>query len=243
MERKIRIAAFSMIWTGVFSLLIVGYQLFVTDLLNDRAQAAARLTLDEELEARRDGVVAVTVTTEPAQDGSGQAPTTTTPIVHLPEEPSSEGDPLGVIRIPDIGMERVVFGGVAPGTLTEGPGHMPWTPVPGQPGNAVISGHRTTHGAPFFDLDLLEPGDTIEVETAIGIHTYTVRDTIIVAPTDVWVTEPRPGAWLTLTTCNPKFSAAERMVVQAELTDGPNLEYSAFLEASSYGTSSYGTSS
>jgi sortase A len=80
-----------------------------------------------------------------------------------------------------------------------------------------------------LDLDLLEPGDVIEVETAIGVHTYTVRETIIVSPTDVWVTDPKPGAWLTLTTCNPKYSAAQRMIVQAELTDGPNLEYAQYL--------------
>ena len=107
---------------------------------------------------------------------------------------------------------------------------MPWTPVPGQPGNAVISGHRVTHGRPFFDLDQLGAGDTIEVETAIGVHTYTVRTTEIVLPTDVWVTAPRRGAWLTLTTCNPRYSATERLVIFAELTEGPNLAYATLLE-------------
>ena len=101
--------------------------------------------------------------------------------------------------------------------------------MPGQPGNAVISGHRTTYGAPFYDLDLLTPGDVIEVDTAIGTHVYTVRETIIVTPTDVWVTEPREGAWLTLTTCHPKLSARERLIVFAELTAGPNLNYVALL--------------
>jgi sortase A len=106
---------------------------------------------------------------------------------------------------------------------------MPWTPVPGQPGNAVVSGHRTTYGAPFFDVDLLEPGDTIEVETVIGRHVYAVRESIIVAPTDVWVTDPRPGAWLTITTCTPRFSARQRLIVFAELVEGPNLAYVASL--------------
>jgi sortase A len=102
---------------------------------------------------------------------------------------------------------------------------MPATPLPGQPGNAVISGHRTTYGRPFFDLDQLVAGDTIGVETALGMNIYAIREIIVVAPTDVWVTDPINGAWLTLTTCNPKFSAAERLVVQAELVDGPNLGY------------------
>jgi sortase (surface protein transpeptidase) len=50
-----------------------------------------------------------------------------------------EGDPLGTIRIPSIDLDWVLFGGVTPATLNQGPGHMPWTPLPGQPGNAVIS--------------------------------------------------------------------------------------------------------
>jgi sortase (surface protein transpeptidase) len=48
---------------------------------------------------------------------------------------------------------------------------------------------------------------------------------LIVAPTDVWVTDPRPGGWLTMTTCNPKFSARERLIVVAEMVGGPNLDY------------------
>ena len=237
-RRHVRIAGFSMVWTGVFALAIVGYQLFITDLVNDRVQASARAELAVDLEQRRDLVVPVTVTTVQAGGTDEVTATTTAPVVHHPEEAVAEGEAFAVMRIPTIEMERVVFAGVTPSTLEEGPGHMPWTALPGQPGNAVISGHRTTHGAPFYDLDLLEPGDAIEVETAIGLHTYTVRETIIVTPTDVWVTEPRPGAWLTLTTCNPKFSAAERMVVHAELTDGPNLAYASFLEASAFGTAS-----
>ena len=64
--------------------------------------------------------------------------------------------------------------------------------------------------------------DIIEVETAIGVHTYVVRENFIVQPTELWVTDPREGAWLTLTTCHPKFSARERLIVTAELVDGPN---------------------
>ena len=99
---------------------------------------------------------------------------------------------------------------------------MPQTPLPGQPGNAVISGHRTTYGAPFHNLDVLEPGDRIEVETALGLHVYEVRESFVVRPTDIWVTDPKPGAWLTLTTCHPKFSARERLIISAELVEGPN---------------------
>ncbi len=109
--------------------------------------------------------------------------------------------------------------------LRNGAGHMPTTPLPGQPGNSVISGHRTTYGAPFHNLDVLEVGDRIEVETALGVHVYEVRvEPFIVKPTELWVAGPRAGAWLTLTTCHPKFSAAERLIIQAELVEGPNAE-------------------
>jgi sortase A len=235
MRRKIRIAGFTMVWTGVLTLGIVAYQLVVTDLLNDRVQAEAREVLVEDLQERRTELETSVTVTLPDSGSPGTTQATDIESVDFhPEEAVEEGEPLGMIRIPSIDLDWVLFGGVLPSTLNQGPGHMPWTPLPGQPGNAVISGHRTTYGAPFFDLDLLEPGDIIEVETAIGVHHYTVRETIIVSPTDVWVTDPKPGAWLTLTTCNPKFSAAERLIVQAELTAGPNLEYARFLYETEY---------
>lgn len=221
-----------MVWTGVLTLGIVGYQLVVTDLLSDRVQAEARETLASDLQERRDTLETPVTVTVPPPDGSETTGTTRPPlqtIEFFPEETLEEGEALGAIRIPSIELDWVLFAGVTPSTLNQGPGHMPWTPLPGQPGNSVISGHRTTYGAPFFDLDLLVPGDVIEVETAIGVHTYTVRSSIIVAPTDVWVTDPKPGAWLTLTTCTPKFSAAQRLIIQAELTDGPNLDYARYL--------------
>ena len=135
------------------------------------------------------------------------------------------GEPFAVIRIDEIGVDDVVFAGVDRQTLKSGPGHMEGTPLPGQPGNAVLSGHRTTYGRPFFDFDLLKVGDEIEMETAIGVHTYAIREIQVVQPTDVWVTDDRPGGWLTLTTCEPKFSARQRLVVFAEMVDGPNLEF------------------
>jgi sortase A len=230
MRRAVRIAGFTLVWLGLFLFGFVGYQLWVTDILNGRVQEDAREELAAGLAARRADLAAPVVvsTTAPPAGSTVTVPTTAPeaePVILHPESVGTPGEPFGEMRIPAIGLDAVVFTGVDTDTLAKGPGHMPWTDVPGQPGNAVISGHRTTHGRPFFDLDLLEPGDTIEVDTAIGTHVYTVRETVIVAPTDVWVTEERRGAWLTLTTCNPKFSARERLVVFAELTAGPNLAY------------------
>ena len=216
-----------MIWTGVFMLGFAGYQLFITDLLTARQQDAARETL-EDVFARPD-VEAVSVTVPDSVRDELEIPIQE--IVHFEEEAGAPGEGFAAMRIPKIGVDQVVVEGVDRESLKRGPGHMPWTPLPGQPGNSVISGHRVTYGRPFFDLDQLSPGDVIEVETAIGVHTYEVRETRIVAPTDVWVAGSRRGAWLTLTTCHPRFSAAQRLIVFAELVDGPNLPYAEYLEA------------
>lgn len=215
--RYLAIAGWTLLGTSLLIALFLFYQLFVTDLINSRSQEAASEELVVVLAERRDDLVTPSSTT------------TTSQVVAAPEllvEPDvATGEPFARLVIDRIELDAVVFEGVDRATLKSGPGHMPNTPLPGQPGNAVISGHRTTYGRPFYDLDLLVPGDEIEVETALGISTYAVRDVLIVAPTDVWVANNIDGAWLTLTTCNPRFSAAERLVIQAELVDGPNLEY------------------
>ncbi|MDP8958053.1 MAG: class E sortase, partial [Actinomycetota bacterium] len=141
----------------------------------------------------------------------------------VPEEAPEGGEALGRIVAPAANLDAVMVEGVERWQLKLGPGHFPGTPMPGQPGNAVISGHRTTYGAPFYDLHLLQPGDEIVVETAIGKHVYQVRESLVVEPDDVWVLDDREGAWLTLTTCHPQFSARQRLVVFAEMVGGPNL--------------------
>lgn len=227
-------------WALISGALLVfaflGYQLFVTDLLNDRAQAEAKEELAENLAERRAELPEPEVVTVELPEPESGSPTTTTTtttvrpkVDYQKEEAGEEGTTLGRIAIPAIDIDEVMFEGVGGETLKMGPGHMPWTPVPGQPGNAVISGHRTTYGRPFYDLDLLEVGDRIEVETAVGLHVFEVRETLVVEPTDVWVTEHKLGAWLTLTTCHPHFSAAERLIIQAELVEGPNFNYAALL--------------
>jgi sortase A len=223
-----------MVSVGALLVAFFVYQLFVTNLLTARSQHAAQTDLAQYLQTASPQVsIADTIPiTTPATDGSttttvGGATTTTTvtEAVHYVEPTPDQGTPFGRIEIPVIGLDKVIFEGVDVSTLKKGPGHMPWTPLPGQPGNAVISGHRTTYGAPFFNLDQIGVGDDITVETALGTHVYEVRRIVIVKPTDVWVTDSMPGAWLTLTTCNPKYSARQRLIVQAELVDGPNLRY------------------
>ena len=138
------------------------------------------------------------------------------------ETPPGDGEAMGRIRIPAAGVDWTVVEGVSPADLRRGAGHMPGTALPGQPGNSVISGPRTTYGAPFHNLDRVAPGDLITVTTVVGTHAYQVVQTMVVSPTEVWVTGQWQGSWLTLTTCHPRFSSRQRLVVVARLVGGPN---------------------
>lgn len=212
-----------LVWAGVYLLGFVAYELWGTNLLADRSQDRLNQQLVESLPAQREQVEQRFYDASTgrilAEQPTGQVETK--PIQWEPTPAEAHG--FGKIRIPKIGLDAVIVEGVQRDTLKLGPGHMSSTPMPGQPGNSVLSGHRTTYGAPFADLEELAVGDLIEVETATGVHTYQLREApVVVKPTDIWVTDPREGAWLTLTTCHPKFSARQRLVVFAELVSGPN---------------------
>ena len=105
--------------------------------------------------------------------------------------------------------------GVDAAALAKGPGHYPKSPLPGYGGNVVISGHRTTHLAPFWSLDALVPGDQITLQTRRGTFLYRVQWTKVVVPDALWVTDRTDRPSLTLTTCNPRFSQRQRLVVRA----------------------------
>lgn len=210
---------------GLLTLGFVVHQLFVTSFFAERAQAG--LASDRIANNEQAQISEVEYVPLVEDDAGNLVPGATggDPQFILSESTPELGDAFALIRIPkldDLKDGWNVVEGVTLPILRAGAGHMPTTPLPGQPGNSVISGHRTTYGAPFHNLDQLAAGDVIEVETAIGTHTYAVREVFVVKPTDIWVTDPLPGAWLTLTTCHPKFSARERLIVQAALIEGPN---------------------
>ena len=132
-----------------------------------------------------------------------------------------EGDSLTRILIPDIGVDEVVVEGTSEEALRAGSGHYPETPLPCEIGNVAIAGHRTTYGRPFHNLDLLQPGNRITLETPIGSCTYEVDQVPFpVDPSDVSVVANTPDeARLTLTTCHPKGSAAQRLVATATMVE------------------------
>jgi sortase A len=126
---------------------------------------------------------------------------------------------VGFLTIPKIGMhDKVIIEGTNTSDLQQGPGHYTGTPLPGEAGNAAIAGHRTTYGAPFYDLDELKPGDPIYVQTIQGSFSYSVTGSQVVNPSDSEVVADTTGNELTLTTCNPRFSASTRLVVHAVLS-------------------------
>lgn len=231
--RIVRGIGWTFIYVGVLVLGFVAHQLFVTDFFAERAQRGLEeeFALRAESSASEDFATIDPVTGEVTEvegggpggvDGAGTSGGI--PVFQLEEAPD-RGDPMGIIRIPEIDLEWTVVEGVRIGSdLKKGAGHYPDTPMPGQPGNAAVAGHRTTYGAPFHDVGELEPGDLIEFETVTGVHIYEVRDLEIVDPTAVEVLDPREGGWLTLTTCHPKFSARQRLIVSAEIIGGPNAE-------------------
>ena len=126
------------------------------------------------------------------------------------------GDSLTRIKIPALGLDTVVVEGITPSALRAGAGHYPQTPLPCESGNVAIAGHRTTFGRPFANVDQLKPGDTIELTTPIGGCVYQVsRAPFVVAPSELSVIDPTPERSLTLTTCHPKGSAAQRLIIRA----------------------------
>jgi len=128
------------------------------------------------------------------------------------------GDALTRIVIPTIKLDTVVVEGTGASALRAGAGHYPNTPLPGEEGNVAIAGHRTTYGKPFANLDHLTAGDQIVLESPIGRHVYRVmRPPFVVSNTDFTVISQNPGHTLTLTTCHPKGSARQRLVIKAEM--------------------------
>ena len=169
-----------LIGLAVVMLLFAAFQLWGTGIQEARAQNALE---DEfaELLATADSIGDVEApppTTTPGDAGAGPTTPPATGPAFDPEVARlffpAGGDPVSRLTIPSIGVDKVVVEGVQVDDLRQGPGHYTSTPLPGQPGNAAIAGHRTTYGAPFHKIDELVPGDEIQVQTFQGTFTYRV---------------------------------------------------------------------
>jgi sortase A len=133
------------------------------------------------------------------------------------------GDAYAVIVIPRIELDMVVVQGTDYGSLKEGPGHYvdtadPWDDT----GRVGIAGHRTTYLHPFFNLDQVQPSDTIDLLTRYGRYRYEVTHNFVLPEeTAGKVLEQTKEPTLVLTTCDPKYASSQRLIVTADLVDSP----------------------
>jgi sortase A len=210
-----------LITLGILILLFVVYELWITGLYTKAEQHKLLNHITQQWD-----------------NGQGVEISTADPhIAHIPL-----GSGIAILRIPRFGKgyHMVVVEGTGYSDLQKGPGHYPGTAFPGQVGNFAVAGHRTTYLHPFYNIDALRPGDAIVLQTKTMWFTYRVETTPagkgyprvpyqeIVDPTDVAVAysvpdQPNPDAtpslrMLTFTSCNPRYSAAQRIVVHAVLT-------------------------
>ncbi len=213
--RALRILGWTLVLAGVVVLLYLVYSLLFTRFQTSAAQA--ELLERWELEVG-----------DPVQELPGE-PDQVAPADIGPVDP---GDAVAVLQFARPGSDvrpvrqdpLFVVSGVDLTTLQSGPGHYPETALPGQDGNFAVAGHRTTYGAPFFNLDQLRAGDEVHVTGRDGVtYVYVVRESRVVRPDELWVVEPDPlgtgRPTLTLTTCHPRFSNAQRLIVFAELVE------------------------
>jgi sortase A len=205
MRKFLRGTGWSLIGLGCLVLYFLVYQLVGTNASADNEQNALRKELEQSWSAQ----AGVPATNRPSANRSGKA----IPV----------GKGIALIQIPKIKVEKVVVQGVGREDLKKGPGHVPSTVMPGQVGTFAVSGHRTTYGAPFFRLNELVKGDIITVISRTEIFTYSVTATRIVRPTDTSVLNNVHGpggkikATIVLTTCHPRFSAKQRLIVFGDL--------------------------
>ncbi len=140
-------------------------------------------------------------------------------LARLEERELRTGDAAGRITIPKIGVNFLFVQGTDEASLEKGPGHYPSTALPGLNETVAIAGHRTTYLAPFRHLDGLRHGDRIVLRMPYGSFDYRVQYTRIVTPNAWWITHNVGYDRLVLSACNPLYSAAQRIVVFAKLSD------------------------
>lgn len=193
----------------------------------------------------RNGLTGVATTLPPtdsiASDGAAVATSTLPPLptpapVPLDNEPEPQTYH-GRLQIPAIGIDAPFIEGIRLSTLDFGPGHWPGTAMPGELGNVVVAGHRTSYDAHFRNVDQLQPGDEVifdlddsqgleannvtvpDPDSYTGRHVYRVAFVEVVGPEAMWIVSQGYRHSATLFACHPPGSVAERIVVHLDLVD------------------------
>lgn len=208
-----------LITLGVFFLLMVAYELWWTN-----------VQADQEVERLREQLV-IAWSEEPAAVDTPPIPAEAFGLMYIP-------------RLQDDVWATPLIEGVSDADLAKGIGHFPESALPGEVGNSSYAGHRATHGEPLANVDQLEVGDMVYIETASSWTSYRLTHDEIVLPTDVWVVDPVPGEppgtqptepLLTLLTCHPRWGSTYRWVWWGDLVettpkdDGPPEEVATIL--------------
>lgn len=231
-RKVIRGVGQTLMTVGLVMLLFAAYEVWFTGVLNGRSQDRLKSQLEQQWETGDDPVIAAQ---KPAKPG---AKVRSIPL----------GDGFALIYVPDFGKDYVytVIEGTDPAGLDEGPGHYVESALPGEVGNFAVAGHRVGKGSPFLNLDKLRAGSAVVIRTKTYWYTYRVLGDArtkdpkavgplgipgmrIVSPAEVGVIAPVPGRsgveptkrLMTLTTCHPKFSARERLIIHAQLEGAP----------------------
>lgn len=205
-----------LITLGVLLLLFVAYQLLWTNVTAQRAADQVASQLQESWS--RPGPTDESDESDEADPGDD-----------TPEARPEIGNAFALMYIPRLGDKvwgMPVLESVELSDLARGIGHYPTTQLPGEKGNFAVAAHRATNGEPFRDIDRLEVGDTVIVETQDSWYEYSLRRDQIVSPQDTWVIDPVPGdpgatptdRLITLTTCNPRWGSTTRWIWWGDLT-------------------------
>ena len=190
-----------LVTAGLVVMLFVVFEIFGTAYIASQHQSTLRSALEPSLHHTVAPIVSTQIPVP--------APATTLA--------AADGSAIAVLSIPALGLNTVVVQGTGPVPLESGPGHYLGTPMPGQAGNVGIAGHRTTWGRPFYNLDQLKVGSHLTLTSPQGTFTYSLQRLFVVSPSDIKVLKPTSVPCLTLTTCNPRFSASTRLVARAVL--------------------------
>jgi LPXTG-site transpeptidase (sortase) family protein len=120
--------------------------------------------------------------------------------------------------IPKITLDQAILQGTSPYTVNKGVWARPKTSTPPNGGNTVLVGHRYTYAGPsvFYNLDKISVGDKIIVYWQGQEYDYQVNTIKIVPPTDVAVENPTAQPQLTVYTCTPMWTFANRLIIVAK---------------------------
>ncbi|MBZ4487204.1 class E sortase [Microbacterium sp. cx-55] len=212
-----------LITAGVVALLYVSWQMWIGDIIYgaERADEAQALSQQWQQEYEEQAAASPAPTESSTTEPSSSVPTEVEPVV-APE--AADGETFGTMWVPRWGPDYAmkIAGGTSRARTLDpiGIGHYPSTPMPGAEGNVALAAHRTTFGKPFNRLADLHVGDAIVIETQDGWYTYRFRTLEYVTPDQIEVTAPVPqqpglaanGRYLTMTSCSPMYSLAERII-------------------------------